>query len=155
MCMHSFLEAPRVQLRYSCGARQVVQELLLPLAPHKFMLPEPHIAKEAFFDKWKSYQGERAVSIALVEEVMPELALQHGLLGFAAAEECAAMLQRCSSVHCSAAAAAACTPIRLIILVLPIQAIARLPSAPHPTRSEKSKNSAPLSLPDPPGMTVA
>jgi AP-2 complex subunit alpha len=58
-CLHSFLEAPRVQLRYSCGARQVAQELLLPLAPHKFMLPEPHIAKEAFFNKWKSYQGEQ------------------------------------------------------------------------------------------------
>lgn len=56
-CLHCFLEAPRLQVRYSCGARQVVQELTLPLAPHKFMLPEPHIAKEAFFDKWKSYQG--------------------------------------------------------------------------------------------------
>lgn len=56
-CLHSFLEPPRLQLRYTYGARQVVQELPLPLAPHKFMVPEPHIAKEAFFDKWKSYQG--------------------------------------------------------------------------------------------------
>jgi len=59
-CLQPFLEAPRVQLRYSTGARQVVQELALPLAPHKFMVPEPHIAKEAFFDKWKSYAGRWA-----------------------------------------------------------------------------------------------
>lgn len=57
-CLQPFQEPPRLQLRYSVGARQVVQDLPLPLAPHKFMVPEPHIAKEAFFDKWKSYAGE-------------------------------------------------------------------------------------------------
>lgn len=56
-CLHPFLEAPRLQLRYICGTRQVVQELALPLAPHKFMLPDPHISKEVFFDKWKAYPG--------------------------------------------------------------------------------------------------
>lgn len=70
-CLHSFLEAPRVQLRYSCGVRQVVQELRLPLAPHKFMLPEPHIAKEAFFDKWKSYQGPPLKMQQMLERATP------------------------------------------------------------------------------------
>jgi hypothetical protein len=56
-CLQPFLEPPRVQLRYTVGARQVVQNLALPLAPHKFMVPEPTIAKEAFFEKWKSYAG--------------------------------------------------------------------------------------------------
>ena len=56
-CLQPFLEAPRVQLRYSTATRQVVQDLALPLAPHKFMVPEPHIAKDAFFDRWKSYAG--------------------------------------------------------------------------------------------------
>lgn len=56
-CLHSFLEAPRLQLRYTCGTRQVVHELALPVAPHKFMVPEPHISKEMFFEKWKAYQG--------------------------------------------------------------------------------------------------
>lgn len=56
-CLQPFQEPPRLQLRYSVGARQVVQDLPLPLALHKFMVPEPHIAKEAFFDKWKSYAG--------------------------------------------------------------------------------------------------
>jgi hypothetical protein len=60
-CLQPFLEPPRVQLRYSIGARQVVQDLALPLAPHKFMVPEPHIAKEAFFDKWKSYPGAAGI----------------------------------------------------------------------------------------------
>lgn len=46
-----------MQLRYSCGARQVVQDLPLPLAPHKFMVPEPRISKEMFFEKWKAYPG--------------------------------------------------------------------------------------------------
>lgn len=59
-CLQPFLEPPRVQLRYSTGARQVVQDLALPLAPHKFMVPEPTIAKEAFFEKWKSYTGAAA-----------------------------------------------------------------------------------------------
>jgi hypothetical protein len=58
-CLQPFLERPRLQLRYTVGARQVVQDLALPVAPHKFMVPEPHIAKEAFFDKWKSYPGEQ------------------------------------------------------------------------------------------------
>lgn len=57
-CLQPFQEPPRLQLRYTVGARQVVQDLPLPLAPHKFMVPKPHIAKEAFFDKWKSYAGE-------------------------------------------------------------------------------------------------
>jgi hypothetical protein len=56
-CLQPFLEPPHVQLRYTVGARQVVQDLALPLAPHKFMVPEPSIAKEAFFEKWKSYAG--------------------------------------------------------------------------------------------------
>lgn len=57
-CMQPFLEAPRLQLQYTTGSRQVLQDLTLPLAPHKFMVPEPHIAKEAFFEKWKSYPGD-------------------------------------------------------------------------------------------------
>lgn len=60
-CLQPFLEPPRLQLRYTVGARQVVQDLALPLAPHKFMVPEPHIAKEAFFDKWRSYAGKAAL----------------------------------------------------------------------------------------------
>eukprot|EP00882_Tetradesmus_deserticola_P019241 GHRQ01020698.1.p1 GENE.GHRQ01020698.1~~GHRQ01020698.1.p1 ORF type:complete len:365 (+),score=199.38 GHRQ01020698.1:33-1097(+) len=70
-CLHSFLEAPRLQLRYGCGGRQVVQELLLPLAPHKFMLPEPHIAKEAYFDKWKNYQGPPLKMQQMLERPTP------------------------------------------------------------------------------------
>lgn len=62
-CLQPFLEPPRVQLRYSTGARQVVQDLALPLAPHKFMVPEPSIAKEAFFEKWKSYTGAAAARL--------------------------------------------------------------------------------------------
>jgi hypothetical protein len=58
-CLQPFLEPPRLQLRYTVGARQVVQDLALPVAPHKFMVAEPHIAKDAFFDKWKSYPGEQ------------------------------------------------------------------------------------------------
>lgn len=86
-CLQPFLEAPRVQLRYSTGARQVVQELALPLAPHKFMVPEPHIAKEAFFDKWKSYAGRwaearrpRHCAVKLQHSAAAEIAARHLLL---------------------------------------------------------------------------
>lgn len=51
------MEPPVLQLSYSLGARQVHQELKLPLSNHKFLVPEPHVAKEAFFDTWKAYAG--------------------------------------------------------------------------------------------------
>jgi hypothetical protein len=60
-CLQPFVEGPGLMLRYASGLRQVAQELLLPLAPHKFMVPQQNIAKEAFFDKWKAYQGERLI----------------------------------------------------------------------------------------------
>jgi hypothetical protein len=43
-----------------CGAVcavQVNQTLVLPVVAHKFMVPDPTIAKTAFFDVWKSMTG--------------------------------------------------------------------------------------------------
>jgi hypothetical protein len=37
---------------------QVNQMLVLPVVAHKFMVPDPTIAKNAFFDVWKSMTGE-------------------------------------------------------------------------------------------------
>eukprot|EP00879_Flechtneria_rotunda_P008959 GHRR01009380.1.p1 GENE.GHRR01009380.1~~GHRR01009380.1.p1 ORF type:complete len:1159 (+),score=411.60 GHRR01009380.1:174-3479(+) len=70
-CMQPFLEPPRLQLRYATGSRQVVQELALPLAPHKFMVPEPQIGKEAFFERWKSYHGPPLKLQQMVERGQP------------------------------------------------------------------------------------
>eukprot|EP00775_Hariotina_reticulata_P003331 gene3331-3608_t len=79
-CLQPFLEAPRLLLRYVSGSmRQVAQELLLPLAPHKFMVPQPHIAKEAFFDKWKSYRGPPLKQQQMLERTTP-LAVETTLL---------------------------------------------------------------------------
>jgi hypothetical protein len=44
---------PLLQLTYQIGSLPVSQLLPLPLANHRFMVPDPVIAKEAFFESWK------------------------------------------------------------------------------------------------------
>lgn len=59
-CLAPFAEPPRLRLAYSSGGRLVAQELLLPLGCHKFLEPQPHIARDGFFEQWKAYSGARA-----------------------------------------------------------------------------------------------
>jgi hypothetical protein len=57
-CQAPFLDCPVLQLHYQTAVGFAVsQSLQLPLAPHKFMVPEPTILKQAFFDSWKTFTG--------------------------------------------------------------------------------------------------
>ncbi len=60
-----FAGAPQLLLAYQVtpampGAAPagpaVRQELRLPVAPHKFLVPEPGISKELFFEQWKAHR---------------------------------------------------------------------------------------------------
>lgn len=48
-----FQGVPSLVLSYTLGGMPVRQELRLPVAVHKFIAPEPTIAKETFFAEWR------------------------------------------------------------------------------------------------------
>ena len=52
-CLGPVVDGPSVRLGYSLANLIVDQPLELPVASHKFLLPEPSIAKELFFEQWK------------------------------------------------------------------------------------------------------
>ncbi|GMH38541.1 hypothetical protein BSKO_06425 [Bryopsis sp. KO-2023] len=56
-CMQPFLEPPRMQLVYKFGGHTVNQTLKLPIITTKFLVPEPDITRDAFFEHWKTYSG--------------------------------------------------------------------------------------------------
>uniref|UniRef100_A0A7S0R8D3 Clathrin adaptor alpha/beta/gamma-adaptin appendage Ig-like subdomain domain-containing protein n=1 Tax=Chlamydomonas leiostraca TaxID=1034604 RepID=A0A7S0R8D3_9CHLO len=51
---HPFTGTPSLLLSYVLAGMPVQQELKLPVAVHKFVVPEPTIPKETFFAEWKA-----------------------------------------------------------------------------------------------------
>ncbi|MEW5308641.1 MAG: hypothetical protein WDW38_000584 [Sanguina aurantia] len=56
--LQPFSEAPAMTLSYTLGSTVMTQQLQLPVLSHKFLVPEPAIAKELFFETWKQYRCE-------------------------------------------------------------------------------------------------
>jgi hypothetical protein len=51
-----FVGPPSASLSYMLPSGPVRAELRLPVVPHKFMVPEPGISKEMFFEQWKAHR---------------------------------------------------------------------------------------------------
>lgn len=56
-CLQPFMEPPKLQLGYKTGGQSINQTLKLPLLTTKFLIPEPDITRDAFFEHWKAYAG--------------------------------------------------------------------------------------------------
>lgn len=56
-CLAPVTETPLLTIAYTLGNVAVKQDLQLPVGTHKFVMPEPGIAKEFFFDQWKALSG--------------------------------------------------------------------------------------------------
>lgn len=56
-CLQPFMEPPQMQLGYKFGGQTVNQTLKLPLLTTKFLIPEPDITRDSFFEHWKAYGG--------------------------------------------------------------------------------------------------
>ena len=52
-CLGPIVDVPTVRITYTLANVTVDQALELPVACPKFILPDPAIAKELFFDQWK------------------------------------------------------------------------------------------------------
>ena len=57
-CTAPFLSAPRVQIGYALGGRAVSQSLALPVIAPKFCTPpDASVPPEAFFQRWRTLEG--------------------------------------------------------------------------------------------------
>ncbi len=60
-CLAPFLAAPRIDLGYTFSGQPVSRSLPLPLTAAKFcMPPSTSVPREAFFQRWRALDGERA-----------------------------------------------------------------------------------------------
>lgn len=56
-CLGPVTDMPLLTIAYVLGNMVVKQDLQLPVGTHKFIMPEPGIPKEYFFDQWKAVSG--------------------------------------------------------------------------------------------------
>lgn len=70
-CVQPLSGPVTLQLGYTVGGRAVLRELRLPVVPHKFMVPEPGIAREVFFESWKQIAGPPCKQQEMVQRATP------------------------------------------------------------------------------------